>query len=173
MPNSTAPAPHWSPEHIQILRSMHSTHQCAAIGAAVGGRSAAAVRQKARALGLSGEPGGNRYGSKNSRSTGLAAPGAKAGLQAIPTQAVSNHGKILLSPIASPAELTARRLSERLEAATRVAPVRNSAMGGVYTCPELHTRPSLPPARFAAFDLPSRVGKRLHYPDGRVVEITQ
>jgi hypothetical protein len=37
-----------------------------------------------------------------------------------------------------------------------------------YTCPELARNPGIQPERFAAFALPSRMGDRLHYPDGRV-----
>lgn len=37
-----------------------------------------------------------------------------------------------------------------------------------YPCPELQPLPGITPDRFAAFALPSRIGNRLHYPDGRV-----
>lgn len=48
-----------------------------------------------------------------------------------------------------------------------------AADSNAYTCPELKRNPGVPAARFTAYALPSRVGHRLHYPDGRIVEITQ
>lgn len=47
-------------------------------------------------------------------------------------------------------------------------PHRPSLMHGGYTCPELKPDPSILPGRLAAFKLPSRVGDRLYWPDGRV-----
>lgn len=37
-----------------------------------------------------------------------------------------------------------------------------------YQGTELQQAPGVPPARFHAFSLPSRMGNHLHYPDGRV-----
>ena len=37
-----------------------------------------------------------------------------------------------------------------------------------YHCPELARNPGIPIARYAAYDLPSRAGDWLYYPDGRV-----
>lgn len=39
-----------------------------------------------------------------------------------------------------------------------------------YTCPELG-RTCARPGAYAAFDLPSLYGSRLHFPDGRVVAV--
>lgn len=84
------------------------------------------------------------------------APLRKAGLQPIGTTTTSAHGKPLISPVASQAELQARRKSERLEMATDSTPVRNSTQRGKpYTCPELRTNPYRPGSA-DAFSLPSR-----------------
>ena len=70
------------------------------------------------------------------------APLRNAGLQSIPATNVTGHGKVLLSPVASAAELRARNLSERLELASSDIPVRNSTMRGpAYTCPEMRKQP--------------------------------
>lgn len=39
---------------------------------------------------------------------------------------------------------------------------------GTYRGTELKRSPGLPAGRYRALDLPSRMGDRLHYPDGRV-----
>lgn len=62
------------------------------------------------------------------------------------------------NPMATAAELAARRKSERLEAATSTTPIRNSTMRGApFTCPELST-PCSRPGAMDAFRLPSRTG---------------
>jgi hypothetical protein len=39
---------------------------------------------------------------------------------------------------------------------------------GEYACPELQTNPGLHDSRMDAYRLPSRVGNKRYYPDGRV-----
>lgn len=89
-----------------------------------------------------------------------------AGLKDIGTTTTSAHGKPLISPVPSQAELIARRKSERLEAATSTMPVRNSTVRGgkPYTCPELRTNPYRAGST-DAFRLPSRTSFRKPQPE--------
>lgn len=47
-------------------------------------------------------------------------------------------------------------------------PISNASSRGTYAGTELHRNAGIPEERFSAFALPSRVGGRLHYPDGQV-----
>lgn len=51
----------------------------------------------------------------------------------------------------------------------RVQTVNGALVGGDYHGQELLRNPGIGPERFTAFELPSRVGDRLYYPDGRVL----
>ena len=60
----------------------------------------------------------------------------------------------------------------RQPAAALSVSVCNANSTGTYQGRELQRNPGVPPARFTAYALPSRVGRRLHHPDGRIEEIT-
>lgn len=55
-----------------------------------------------------------------------------------------------------------------LPASTRAAPRQVHKVRGTYQGEELRRNVGIDPARLEAFALPSRVGNRLYYPDGRV-----
>ena len=69
------------------------------------------------------------------------------------------HGFIVLS---------AAERAEREAQLSRPKPERGTNDTDSYKCPELDCTPGIPQARFQAFQLPSRRGDLLHYPDGRV-----
>lgn len=91
----------------------------------------------------------------------------------IPAQQVRNSLWLLHRRQQATCEMIGRIGRWRLEnvpaAPQRTAqPERLQKMGGVYTCPELRRNPGIADARFTAFELPSRWGNQLRYPDGRV-----
>jgi hypothetical protein len=68
--------------------------------------------------------------------------------------------------LASHSKPTHYRLPTANAAARR--DITNSQASGSYSGAELQRNPGIPPERYAAFAMPSRVGDRLHFPDGRV-----
>ena len=79
---------------------------------------------------------------------------------------VSHHGGdahvVLLACLASAEARTRMALAPRI-----------NKLAGTYDPVELRPNPGIGPERFAAFLLPSRIGNRLHHPDGRVEELVQ
>ncbi len=70
------------------------------------------------------------------------------------------------APVLNPAERAARARARKSNAIVTIWP---SFRVPIYAGTELHQNPGIPAARFAAYDLPSRVGQWLYYPDGRVL----
>ena len=101
-----------------------------------------------------------------------------------PTRTANGHlrntyGELLTGPGLKDVHALSRRYEMTLPDSATTKPAQPASVptwaadSNAYTCPELQRNPGVPAGRFAAYALPSRVGKRLHYPDGRVVEITQ
>jgi hypothetical protein len=55
----------------------------------------------------------------------------------------------------------------------RTRGIHNASASGDYLGEQLQRNPGIRPERFVAFTLPSRVGNRLHWPDGRVTPFDQ
>jgi len=73
----------------------------------------------------------------------------------------------------SPRYLARRTRREKIAAPKpALRPVSNASATGIYAGAELLPNPGIPAGRYAAFSLPSRVGKRLYWPGGRVEDLT-
>lgn len=180
--NPMNPPNRWSAEDETYLRNAYGVLTNAAIAQKLG-RTVTGIEAKikrlmisttATATGTSTSTAASNTRPATTKAThlqrGRPAPIRSNGLHSIVPAKTSVHGKVLISPVPSQAELAARRKSERLELASSTMPIRNSTVTGTkpYTCPELGRNPGIADARFAAYALPSRVGNRRFYPDGRV-----
>ena len=170
---ATATPGRWSPADETYLRHSWGLLTDKAIAQHLG-RDITSIKNKAKRMMLSKTTQAQASAQPATQSKhlqrGRPAPLRSNGLHDIVMANTSATGKVLLSPVPSQAELLARRKSERLELASSTTPIRNSTVTAAkpYTCPELGRNPGIADSRFEAFAKPSRVGKRLHYPDGRV-----
>lgn len=169
-PATTTPG-RWSPVDETYLRHSWGLLTDKAIAQHLG-RDITSIKNKAKRMMLSKTTQASAQPAAKSKhlQRGRPAPLRANGLHDIVMANTSATGKVLLSPVPSQSELLARRKSERLELASSTMPIRNSTVKAdkPYTCPELGRNPGIADSRFEAFAKPSRVGKRLHYPDGRV-----
>lgn len=179
MTKTPAPPNPWSDKDTTYLRYSYGVLSTQTIAANLG-RNLESVRNKVKRLMINKATATAARTQPTSQPTapkhlarGRPAPLRANSLHDIVLANTSASGKVLISPIPSQSELLARRKSERLELASSTRPIRNSTATGAepYQGREPHRNPGLPDARFVAFTLPSRVGGRLYYPDGRVEAI--
>jgi len=69
---------------------------------------------------------------------------------------------------ACPQDRQRRARREKITTAPRERPISNATARDRYDGAELRRSPGLTPGRFAAFDLPSRMGNRLYFPNGHM-----
>ena len=97
-------------------------------------------------------------------------PGLHAAVpQTGPRLSAIDHGKSFGAPKRRAAGATPARKTSRAKRQVRDLPVKNHTTTATYNGAEL--RATVRPGSQLAFTLPSRVGNRLHFPDGRMTDL--
>lgn len=98
----------------------------------------------------------------------MATPGVNDGPTPSQRRWSSGGGPVLHTPVNGPGFTPAAPVGSMPTRATTRITAASMPSADPYLAPELKTNPSILPERLEAFKLPSRIGKRLHYPCGRV-----